>query len=292
MKDYMIRGTAANDQIRFFAAYTKDTVETARAGHNTSRVATAALGRLLTAGLMMGAMGKNEDDLVTIKVDCQGPIQGMLVTADIHGNVKGYVKNPNVILPARESDGKIDVAKALDLGVMSIIREIGLKEPYIGQTHLVSGEIAEDLTYYFATSEQVPSSVALGVLMEKEEDVVRQAGGFIIQLMPFAEDEVIDELEKKLGAFTSVTTELDKGKTLEEMLESLLGPLTIHDEMPVQFKCNCSRERVEGIVISVGEAELKDMIAEGEPIEVNCQFCNTNYVYTIEDLKQMLEKAR
>ncbi|MCQ2491557.1 MAG: Hsp33 family molecular chaperone HslO [Lachnospiraceae bacterium] len=291
MKDYMIRGTAANDQIRFFAAYTKDTVETARSSHNTSRVATAALGRLLTAGLMMGAMGKNEDDLVTLKIDCQGPIQGLLVTADIHGNVKGYAKNPNVHLPARQSDGKIDVAGALDLGVMSIIREIGLKEPYIGQTHLVSGEIAEDLTYYFATSEQIPSSVALGVLVN-DDNTVRQAGGFIIQLMPFADDETIDALEAKLGQFTSVTTELDKGKTLEEMLEDLLGPLTIHDEMPVQFKCNCSRERVEGIVISVGEAELLDMIKDGEPIEVNCQFCNTNYVYTIDDLKQMLEKAK
>jgi molecular chaperone Hsp33 len=292
MEDYIIRGTAANNQIRFFAAYTREVVETARQKHNTSPVATAALGRLLTAGAMMGSMCKNEQDILTLKIQCQGPIGGLMVTADSHANVKGYVHNPNVMLPIR-ADGKLDVGGALDLGVMSVIKDIGLKDPYVGQTHLVSGEIAEDLTYYFATSEQVPSSVALGVLMEKD-NTVKHAGGFIIQLMPFAEDEVIDALEKKISEFTSVTSELDQGKTPEMIMEDLLGDfgITIYDHIPTKFDCNCSKERVEKAVISVGEKELKDMINDGKSIEVNCHFCNTNYTFSVEDLKEMLKKAR
>jgi molecular chaperone Hsp33 len=292
MEDYIIRGTAANNQIRFFAAYTRDVVETARQKHNTSPVATAALGRLLTAGAMMGSMCKNEQDILTLKIQCQGPIGGLMVTADSHANVKGYVHNPNVMLPIR-ADGKLDVGGALDLGVMSVIKDIGLKDPYVGQTHLVSGEIAEDLTYYFATSEQVPSSVALGVLMEKD-NTVKHAGGFIIQLMPFAEDEVIDALEKKISEFTSVTSELDQGKTPEMIMEDLLGDfgITIYDHIPTKFDCNCSKERVEKAVISVGEKELKDMINDGKSIEVNCHFCNTNYTFSVEELKEMLKKAR
>lgn len=292
MEDYIIRGTAANNQIRFFAAYTKEVVETARQAHNTSPVATAALGRLMTAGAIMGSMCKNDTDILTLKIQCQGPIGGMMVTADSKANVKGYVHNPNVMLPIR-SDGKLDVGGALDLGVMSVIKDIGLKDPYVGQTHLVSGEIAEDLTYYFATSEQVPSSVALGVLMEKN-NTVKHAGGFIIQLMPFTEEEVIAKLEKKLAEFTSVTKELEAGKTPEMMMEDLLGEfgITIYDKIPTKFACNCSKERVSKAVISVGEKELKSMIAEGKPIEVNCHFCNTNYTFTIEDLKEMLRKAR
>lgn len=292
MEDYIIRGTAANNQIRFFAAYTKEVVETARKAHNTSPVATAALGRLLTAGAMMGSMCKNDSDILTLKIQCQGPIGGLMVTADSHANVKGYVNHPNVMLPIR-ADGKLDVGGALDLGVLSVIKDIGLKDPYVGQTHLVSGEIAEDLTYYFATSEQVPSSVALGVLMEKN-NTVKHAGGFIIQLMPFAEEEVISRLEQKIKEFTSVTTELSKGKTPEMIMEDLLGEfgVTVYDKVPTKFACNCSKERVEKAVISVGEKELKDMINDGKPIEVNCHFCNTNYEFTVEDLKKMLKKAR
>lgn len=292
MEDYIIRGTAADNQIRFFAAYTKEIVETARQAHNTSPVATAALGRLLTAGAMMGSMCKNDSDILTLKIQCQGPIGGLMVTADSHANVKGYVNNPNVLLPIR-ADGKLDVGGALDLGVLSVIKDIGLKDPYVGQTHLVSGEIAEDLTYYFATSEQVPSSVALGVLMEKN-NTVKHAGGFIIQMMPFAEEEVISRLEQKIKEFTSVTTELSKGKTPEMIMEDLLGDfgVTVYDKVPTKFACNCSKERVEKAVISVGEKELKDMINEGKPIEVNCHFCNTNYKFTVEDLKKMLKKAK
>ena len=184
MKDYIVRGTAADDQVRFFAAYTKDVVEEARQRHNTSPVATAALGRLLTAGAMMGSMCKNEQDLITLQIKCSGPIGGLTVTADSKANVKGYAVHPDVMLPPSK-EGKLDVGKALDLGVLTVIKDIGMKEPYSGQTHLVSGEIAEDLTYYFAASEQIPTSVALGVLMNKD-NTVRHAGGFIIQMMPYA----------------------------------------------------------------------------------------------------------
>lgn len=291
MKDYIIRGTAENDEVRFFAAYTKEVVETARKDHNTSPVATAALGRLLTAGAMMGSMCKNDSDVLTLQIQCNGPIGGLTVTADSKANVKGYVNNPNVMLPPNK-DGKLDVGGALDLGVLTVIKDIGLKEPYSGQTHLVSGEIAEDLTYYFATSEQIPTSVALGVLMNKD-NTVRHAGGFIIQLMPFATEETISALEKKIAEFKSVTACLDAGHTPEEMMEQLLGDLgmKIYETMPTQFYCNCSKERVERAVISVGKDEIQSMIDEGKPIEVNCHFCNTNYEYSVDDLKRMLKEA-
>lgn len=289
MSDYIIRGTAANDQVRFFAATTKEMVETARSIHNTSPVATAALGRLLTAGAMMGCMSKSESDLTTLQIKCSGPIEGLIVTADGAANVKGYVTNPNVILPAN-SKGKLDVAKALDLGVLSVIKDIGLKEPYIGQTHLVSGEIAEDLTYYFATSEQVPSSVALGVLMEKT-NTVKQAGGFIIQLMPFADDELITDLEERLKEFSSITSLLDQGMTPEDMMNKLFTgyDVNIMDTISTAYRCDCSKERVYQAVMSIGRKDIQEMIAENNPIEVNCHFCGKNYVFDVEDLKSMLK---
>lgn len=289
MSDYIIRGTAANDQVRFFAATTKEMVETARSIHNTSPVATAALGRLLTAGAMMGCMSKSESDLTTLQIKCSGPIEGLIVTADGAANVKGYVTNPNVILPAN-SKGKLDVAKALDLGVLSVIKDIGLKEPYIGQTHLISGEIAEDLTYYFATSEQVPSSVALGVLMEKT-NTVKQAGGFIIQLMPFADDELITDLEERLKEFSSITSLLDQGMTPEDMMNKLFTgyDVNIMDTISTAYRCDCSKERVYQAVMSIGRKDIQEMIAENKPIEVNCHFCGKNYVFDVEDLKSMLK---
>lgn len=292
MGDYIVRATAANNQIRAFAATTKELVEKARSIHNTSPVATAALGRLLTAGAMMGSMMKGNDDVLTLQIGCSGPIKGLTVTADSSANVKGYVNEPNVILHANEK-GKLDVGKALDLGVLSVIKDMGLKEPYVGQTNLVSGEIAEDLTYYYATSEQVPSSVALGVLMNKD-NTVRQAGGFIIQLLPFAEEEVIDRLEKKIGEITSVTDLLDRDMTPEMILEEVLGEfgLQINDTMPTEFDCNCSKERVEKAIISIGAKDIKEMIDDNQPIEVNCHFCNEHYTFTVEDLEEMLERSR
>lgn len=292
MTDYIVRATAANSQIRAFAATTRDLVEEARKAHNTSPIATAALGRLMTAGSLMGSMMKGEKDLLTLQIKCSGPISGLTVTADSKANVKGYVFNPNVMLPPSEQ-GKLDVGKALDLGVLSVIKDMGLKEPYVGQTQLVSGEIAEDLTYYFATSEQVPSSVALGVLMNKD-NTVKQAGGFIIQLLPFAEEEVIDKLEKKLKEITSITALLDKDMTPEMILEHILGEfgLEILDKVPTQFYCNCDKERVEKAIVSIGRKEIKDMIQEGKPIEVNCHFCNKNYTFSVEELKDILARSK
>ncbi len=288
MSDYIIRGTAANDQVRFFAATTRDMVETARTIHNTSPVATAALGRLLTAGAMMGSMSKNETDLTTLQIKCSGPIGGLMVTADGAANVKGYVNHPDVILPAN-SKGKLDVGGALDLGVLSVIKDIGLKEPYVGQTQLVSGEIAEDLTYYFATSEQVPSSVALGVLMN-HENTVQQAGGFIIQMMPFAEDGLIDALEERLNNFSSITTLLNQGVTPEAMMEQLFEGYDLHimEQIPTGYHCNCSRDRVYRAVMSIGKKDIQEMIDDNKPIEVNCHFCGKHYIFDVDDLKTML----
>ena len=292
MKDYIVRATAANNQVRAFAATTRNMVETARQAHNTSPVASAALGRLLTAGAMMGTMMKNEKDVLTIQINCDGPIQGLTVTADYKGNVKGYVENPGVMLPPSKK-GKLDVATALGLGVMNVIKDMGLKEPYLGQTILVTSEIAEDLTYYFATSEQVPSSVGLGVLMEKD-NTVKQAGGFIIQVMPFVEDEVVAKLEENIANVESVTSMLDKGYTPEQILETVLEGLDVEytDMMPTAFHCNCSKSRVEKAVISIGKDDIQEMIDDGKDIEMHCHFCNTSYNFTVEELKEILKKSR
>ena len=291
MKDYIVRATAANGQVRAFAAITRETVEEARQHHGTSPVATAALGRLLTAGTMMGSMMKNETDMLTLQVRGDGPIGGITVTADSKGDVKGYVENPDVMLPPK--NGKLDVGGAVGIGLLQVIKDMGLKEPYSGQTILVSSEIAEDLTYYFANSEQVPSSVGLGVLMEKD-NTVKTAGGFIIQMMPFAEDATISRIEENLKLVTSVTELLDKGYTPEQLLEELLGNvgLEITDTMPTRFYCNCSKERVEQAVASVGKKDIQEMINDGKPIEVKCHFCNTAYHYSVEDLKNILKRSK
>lgn len=288
MSDYIIRGMAADGQVRFFAGTTKEIVETARSIHNTSPVATAALGRLLTAGALMGATCKNDSDLLTLQIQCSGPIGGLTVTADAHCNVKGYVNNPEVILHANDK-GKLDVAKALDMGVLSVIKDIGLKEPYIGQTQLVSGEIAEDLTYYFATSEQIPTSVALGVLMEKN-NTVKQAGGFIIQLMPFASEELISDLEKRLSEFTSITALLDQGMEPLDIVKQIFEGYNVEvtDTIPTKWHCNCSKERFSQAVISLGKKEIANLLADNKPIEVNCQFCNSSYTFSPEELENML----
>ena len=288
----MVRATAANAQIRAFACTTRETVETARVSHNTSPVVTAALGRLLSAGAMMGSMLKGDDELITLQIKGDGPIGGLTVTADMNGHVKGYANVPDVILPAN-AQGKLDVGGALGLGVLSVIKDLGLKEPYVGQTELKTGEIGDDLTYYFASSEQVPSAVGLGVLMEKD-NTVRQAGGFIVQLMPNAEEEVIEKLEKNLAQITSVTELLDQGYTPEMLLEKLLGDmdLEINEKVPTSFYCNCDKVRVGKVLISLGEKELQGMIDDGENIELNCHFCNTNYTFSVEELKELLELAR
>ena len=292
MNDYIIRATAANDQIRAFAAVTTEMVETAREHHNTSPVATAALGRLLTAGAMMGSMMKGEKDVLTLQIKAGGPLQGITVTADSQGNVKGYVGNPDVCIPAN-SKGKLDVAGAVGPGFLTVIKDMGLKEPYSGQVMLQTCEIAEDLTYYFATSEQGPSAVGLGVLMNKN-NTVRQAGGFIVQLMPFAEEDVISRLEQNVQKINSVTNLLEEGHTPESLLEKVLEgfDVQINEKMDTRFHCNCSKERVEKALISIGRKELNEMIQEGKPIEMNCHFCNTNYNFTVEELKEILRRCK
>lgn len=292
MNDYIVRATAANNQIRAFAATTRNVVETARAAHNTSPVATAALGRLLTAGALMGSMMKNDTDILTLQIKCNGPIQGLTVTADVKGNVKGYVENPDVMLPPSKK-GKLDVAAALDLGVLSVIKDMGLKEPYVGQTILTTSEIAEDLTYYFATSEQVPSSVGLGVLMGKD-NTVKQAGGFIVQVMPFVDDAVVDKLEANIAKIDSVTAMLDKGYTPEKILETVLEGMDVEytDTLPTQFACNCSKERVEKALISIGRKDIQEMIDDGKDIEMHCHFCNTSYQFSVDELKEILNKSK
>ena len=292
MSDYIVRATAANAQIRAFAINSKDMVEEARRIHDLSPVVSAALGRLLTAGAMMGSMLKNDTDLVTLQIRGDGPVKGLTVTADAKARVKGNAIEPQVMLPPNTL-GKLDVGGAVGVGYLNVIKDMGLKEPYVGQTQLQTGEIAEDLTYYFATSEQVPSAVGLGVLMEKD-NTVRQAGGFIVQLMPFAEDSVIDALEEKLKNMDTVTNILDAGNTPEQLLEILLGDLGLEiiDTMPASYYCNCSRERVEKAIISIGEKEIQEMIDEGKSIEVKCQFCDKAYNFEVDNLKELLKQSK
>lgn len=288
MEDYLVRAIAANGQVRAFAAYTKNTVETARQAHNTSPVVTAGLGRLLTAGAMMGSMMKGDRDVLTIKAEGSGSVGHYLVTADSKGNVKGYAANPNVILPANAA-GKLDVGGSLGVGLLTVIKDLGLKEPYTGTCELVSGEIAEDLTYYFASSEQTPSSVGLGVLMTKD-NTVNVAGGFIIQLMPDATEETISIVEEKISTIKSVTSMLENGLDPEGIINLILGGLDpeILDKMPVRFYCNCSKERVSKALIAIGRKELDNIIEENEPIEVKCHFCNKAYNFTVDELKKLV----
>lgn len=288
MEDYIVRATAADNQLRAFAICSRNLVEEARVRHNTSPVATAALGRLMSAAAMMGVMMKDDDDLLTIKIEGDGPIGGIMVTADSKAGVKGYVGNPDVMLPPN-SKGKLDVGGAVGKGMLTVIKDIGLKEPYSGSCELVSGEIAEDLTYYFAVSEQTPSSVGLGVLMNKD-NTVRQAGGFIIQLMPDASEETISALEKRLAKVSSVTAMLDSGKTPEDILQELLGDmeLAVLDRLAVSFKCGCSKERFARGIASIKKSDIQEMIDAGENIETCCQFCNSKYVFTPDELKEMM----
>lgn len=285
MKDYMIRGTAANRQIRFFAITATDMVEEARKRHETSPVITAALGRLLCAGAMMGSMMKGEKELLTLQIRGNGPAGPLTVTADSKGHVKGYPANPVVSLPASR-EGKLDVGKAVGSGTLTVIKDMGMKDAYSGQVDLVSGEIAEDLTYYFAASEQTPSSVSLGVLMNRE-NTVAQAGGYIIQLMPDTDEGVIQILEERLSKVQPITSLLSEKHSPETILEEILhglDPVFSQDRIPVSFSCNCSRERMKKALISLGKEEISKIICDEEPIEINCHFCNSHYVFTPEEL--------
>ncbi len=292
MTDYLVRATAADAQIRAFAVTSRELVEYAREAHNTSPVVTAALGRLMTGAVMMGSMLKGEQDILTLQIHGAGPVHGLTVTADAKGNVKGYADNPQAMMPPNHL-GKLDVGGVIGNGVLTVMKDMGLKEPYASTIELKTGEIGDDLTYYFAASEQVPSSVALGVLMDKN-NTVRQAGGFIIQLMPFTADDVIDRLEQKLSSIQPVTAMLEAGSTPEQILEIVLGDLglEITDTLPIQFSCNCSKERVEKVLVSLGKADLQEMIDEGREVELHCHFCNRNYTFAIEELREIMKSAK
>jgi len=291
MSDYILRATAADLKIRAFAITSTELVEYARQRHNTSPVATAALGRLLSAGAMMGVMMKGEKDVLTLQMKGDGPIEGLTVTADSHGNVKGYPGNPNVLIPVNYA-GKLDVGAAIGYGELIVIKDLGMKEPYVSQTPLGTSEVAEDLTFYFAKSEQTPSSVALGVLMNKD-NTVAQAGGFIIQVMPGIDEEIIDQLEKKIGSITSVTSMMEQGMGPKEILEDVLGEfdLQIIDQVPARFYCDCSKSKVSRALIAMGKSELQAIIDEGKEIEVKCHFCNTAYTYSVKEVEFLLQQA-
>ncbi|MBP3874645.1 MAG: Hsp33 family molecular chaperone HslO [Lachnospiraceae bacterium] len=290
-KDYMIRAVAADAQIRAFAITSRDLTETARKAHNTSPIATAALGRAMSGALMMAEMLKGPRDLLTIQIDGDGPMQGLVVTADNQGRVKGYVKKTDVILPPNEQ-GHLNVGGAIGRGTLTVIRDMNLKDPYIGQIPLVTGEIAEDLTAYYAQSEQIPSSVGLGVLMNKD-NTVKRAGGFVVQLMPFADEGVIGKLENNIRRIKSVTHILDEDSRPEHLLDTVLEgfDIQITSREDVSFYCNCSRERFERGLILLGREELENIIADGKEIELACQFCNRRYTYTPDEVKKLLPKT-
>lgn len=290
--DYIVRAVAADKQIRAFAITSREMVETARQHHNTSPVATAALGRLLTGGAMMGVMMKGEKDMLTLMMKGDGPINGVTVTADSKGNVKGYVGNPNVLIPANYA-GKLDVGAAIGYGTLTVIKDMGLKEPYVSQVPLGTSEVAEDLTYYFASSEQVPSAVGLGVLMSKD-NTVKQAGGFIVQLMPFADEEVINKLEERVNNISSVTEMLEKGMTPEDILKEVMGDMDVEftDKIETGFVCNCGKEKIAKALASISKKDMDEIINDGKEIEVKCDFCNTTYKFSVEELQTLRKQFK
>ena len=290
--DYIVRAVAADKQIRAFAITSREMVETARQHHNTSPVATAALGRLLTGGAMMGVMMKGEKDMLTLMMKGDGQINGLTVTADSKGNVKGYVGNPNVLIPANYA-GKLDVGAAIGYGTLTVIKDMGLKEPYVSQVPLGTSEVAEDLTYYFASSEQVPSAVGLGVLMSKD-NTVKQAGGFIVQLMPFADEEVINKLEERVNNISSVTEMLEKGMTPEDILKEVMGDMDVEftDKIETGFVCNCGKEKIAKALASISKKDMDEIINDGKEIEVKCDFCNTTYKFSVEELQTLRKQFR
>lgn len=290
MRDYVIRGMAYDNEVRFFAAYTKELTEEARKIHGLSPVCTAALGRTLTAGAMMGAMAKDETEVLTIRLTGDGPAGGVTVTAYANCDVKGLVYR-NVPELMIRPDGHLDVGGAIGhTGTLQVIRDSAFGRPYVGETALVSGEVAEDLTLYFAESEQIPTSVALGVLVGKDT-AVEHAGGFIIQLMPYASEETVSRLEDALKNVHSVTDFFLKGDTPEDMMAEILGKdIDVEDTFPTRYHCNCSRDRVTRAIISLGRKEVDGMISDGKPVTLHCDFCNKDYTFTVPELQEIRQK--
>lgn len=290
MKDYILRAADEHKFVRLFVAVTKDLVEEGRQHHMTSPVATAAFGRLLTAGSMMGAMMKGDKDLLTLQIKGDGPIGTVLVTATSEAKVKGYVGSPIIDIPTK-SNGKLDVSGAVGKGTLNVIRDIGMKDPYNGQIELVSGEIADDLTYYFASSEQTPSVVALGVLVDKDYSV-KQSGGLILQLLPNAPEEVISQIEKNIHQLPSVTSMLESGMDGKAIVDRVLLGLNpqVMEEIATSYECDCSKEKVEKALMTIGTADLQSMIDDNETIDTSCHFCSKHYAFTVDDLQEILHE--
>ncbi|MDY0236734.1 MAG: Hsp33 family molecular chaperone HslO [Gudongella sp.] len=289
MGDYLIKGVDKDLKLRVFFAKTTQTVEAARKIHNTSATATAAFGRVLTIGAIMGSGFKNDNDLLTLKISGDGPIGNILVVANNKGRVKGIVDNPNADLPSTD-EGKLDVGSLVGkTGTVTAIMDLGLKEPYVGQTSLVTGEIGDDIANFYLQSEQIPTAVGLGVLVEKDLSV-KAAGGFIIQTLPDILDEDITKIEESLAKAKPLSTLIDDGYSPEEIMKEILSDfeMEITDKLELEYYCDCSREKVEKILISLGEKEITDIIEEDGKSEVKCHFCNTDYHFSREELEKIL----
>lgn len=291
-KDYIVRASLANDSVRAFAISSTHLVAEARERHRTLPVVTAALGRLLSAGAIMGCMMKGDKDIVTVSLKGDGPAGYITVTADSHGHVKGFPGNPNVDIP-RKYAGKLDVGAAVGRGLLTVSYDLGLKEPYSGQVEIQTGEVAEDLAYYFTASEQLPSAVGLGVMVDTDSSV-KHAGGFIVQLLPDAPEDVIELLEKKLANLEPVTTMMEQGMTPEEMLLHIFEGVDIEftERHDVKFYCDCSKEKVKRALAAISDKDLQDIVNDDEDIEVKCFFCNTAYKFSIADIKDILSSRK
>jgi len=290
--DKLIRATAKGGQVRIVAAITTDLVNEGVRMHSCAPTAAAAFGRMLTAGTLMGSMLKSEQDSLTLQIDGGGEARGIVVTAHTDASVKGYIGNPNVDLPANKQ-GKLDVGGAVGTdGYLRIIRDMGLKEPYIGQVPISTGEIGDDLAYYFTVSEQTPSAVGLGVLVDTDMSI-KASGGFIIQMMPDADEFLADIITYRLEEIPSITEFITKGMNIEEILKFIFEDmeLKIHDEIKPMYKCDCCRDRVERALISIGKKDLEELYNDGKMEELKCHFCNKNYEFSHEDIGKLLKDA-
>ncbi|MEH7335643.1 Hsp33 family molecular chaperone HslO [Neobacillus drentensis] len=292
MKDYLVKALAYDGNIRAYAVRTTETVREAQRRHQTWRTASAALGRTMTAGVMMGAMLKGDDKL-TIKINGGGPLGPILVDSNAKGEVRGYVTHPEVDFESNEN-GKLDVRRAVGTdGLLSVVKDVGLRDFFSGQVPIVSGELGEDFTYYFATSEQVPSSVGVGVLVNPDDSILA-AGGFIFQLMPGIKDEIISKMEERLNTIEPVSKLIERGLTPEDILEELFGKenVKILETMPVGFQCSCSKKRFADAIVGLGAKEINDMIVEDGQAEAHCHFCNEKYLFTKEELEELKKEAK
>lgn len=288
-RDHVVRATAAEGTVRAFAIYSKGVVENARAVHELSRTATAALGRTLTAAAMLGTTMKGDKDALSIVFNGDGTLGNITATAKPDGSVKGYVGNPQASLPSQVGE-KLRVGEIVGKGTLRVIYDLSMREPYSGVVEIQSGEIADDLAYYLTTSDQLPSAVALGVLLN-EDSSVSEAGGFIVQLMDGATEDTAVMLEERIAALPSITTLLHEGFSPEQILERILGDmdLQILEDKPVSFRCDCSRERTLKLLGLIGDDELQSMVDDGEEIEMVCAFCNSKYHYAPEEIVGLIE---